>query len=65
MCLCQDIVEPADTVDHVRPHKGDVDMFWEPDNLQSLCKWHHDSHKALIENGKTIPIFGDDGWPIK
>ena len=64
MCLSQDVVTAADTVDHIKPHKGDADLFWLRDNLQSLCKWHHDSHKALIENGKSIPIFGSDGWPI-
>ena len=64
MCLSQDIVTAADTVDHVRPHKGDAVLFWDRNNLQSLCKWHHDNDKALIERGKTIPIFGADGWPI-
>ena len=61
MCLCQDIVEPADTVDHVRPHKGDVDLFWQADNLQSLCKWHHDSVKQMQERGKCVVYWDVNG----
>lgn len=36
-------------VDHVRPHKGDADLFFDPRNLQSLCKSHHDATKQRQE----------------
>jgi len=64
MCLQLDNVEPATVVDHITPHKGDPNLFWSPDNLQSLCAPHHDRHKQLIERGHDIPIFGPDGWPV-
>lgn len=32
----------ATVVDHVEPHRGDWDLFTDPANLQSLCKYHHD-----------------------
>lgn len=61
MCLSQDIVTAADTVDHVRPHKGDAVLFWDRTNLQSLCKWHHDNDKALIERGKRVFYWDTEG----
>ena len=64
MCLSRDMVEPADTVDHIKPHRGDAELFWDRDNLQSLCKRCHDSDKALIERGKTPVYIGVDGYPI-
>jgi 5-methylcytosine-specific restriction protein A len=64
MCLEFEIVELATVVDHKIPHKGDETLFFDPENLQSLCKPHHDREKKLIEMGKDIPIFGADGWRI-
>lgn len=63
-CLMQEIVEVATIVDHVIPHKGDEAMFFDPDNLQSLCKHCHDSDKRLEEQGKTVIRFGVDGYPL-
>lgn len=63
-CLRQDIVTEADVVDHITPHKGDEALFFDPANLQSLCKRCHDSDKALEEHGKTVITFGVDGYPI-
>lgn len=64
-CLITEDVTAADTVDHIKPHKGDVSMFFEPTNLQSLCKHHHDSAKQMIENGKKVVTYGVDGYPIE
>ena len=33
---------PATVVDHIVPHCGEWDVFTDPDDLQSLCKRHHD-----------------------
>lgn len=32
----------ATTVDHIKPHRGNWKLFTDPNNLQSLCKRHHD-----------------------
>ena len=54
----------ATVVDHIKPHKGDAVLFHDPDNLQSLCKVHHDSTKQREEKSGQI-IGGDDkGRPI-
>jgi len=62
-CLEREIVEPATVVDHIVPHKGDVTLFHDPDNLSSLCKHCHDSIKQRMELGQDVVTFGADGWP--
>jgi 5-methylcytosine-specific restriction enzyme A len=32
----------AEVVDHIQPHRGDRALMYDPLNLQSLCKQHHD-----------------------
>lgn len=54
----------ATVVDHVEPHKGDVTLFYDPDNLQSLCKDHHDSTKAREEHGGAEIGCDKDGIPL-
>ena len=65
--MCRDdkeIVE-AKVVDHIKPHKGDMVLFFDPMNLQSLCVHHHNSHKQRMEKSGE---FGCDesgivpGW---
>ena len=35
-------IEAADVVDHIVPHRGDMRLFWDPGNWQSLSKRCHD-----------------------
>lgn len=39
----------ATEVDHIVPHKGDMQLFLDINNVQSLCKTHH-SQKTKREN---------------
>ena len=41
----------ATTVDHVKPHKGNPDLFWNKDNLQSSCTHHHNRKTAKEDGG--------------
>ena len=50
--------EPATVVDHITPHRGDTKLFYDPANLQSLCKWHHDSVKARAEETTETGVDG-------
>lgn len=43
-------------VDHIRPHNGDMDLFWDPANWQTLCIPHHNSKKQSEE--KAGLLFG-------
>lgn len=36
-------------VDHIVPHRGDPDLFWDEDNLQSVTKQWHDRVKQSLE----------------
>ena len=40
---------PATVVDHIKPHRGDPDLFWDEKNWQPLCKSCHD-HKTMTED---------------
>jgi 5-methylcytosine-specific restriction endonuclease McrA len=35
--------------DHRRPHRGNVTLFWDEANLQTLCKPCHDGAKQRAE----------------
>lgn len=64
-CKAKGIVEPAQVVDHINPHQGDQDLFWDVGNWQALCKQCHDTIKAEEEGRHRVkPTIGDDGWPI-
>lgn len=67
LCVkCREVgaLRPATVVDHVRPHKGNTDLFWSVDNHQALCKPCHDSAKAFEENRGYSSRVGNDGWPV-
>ncbi len=40
----------ATDVDHITPHNGDMDLFWDSSNWQSLCHSCH-SVKTAREDG--------------
>ncbi|MCG1029300.1 HNH endonuclease [Virgibacillus halodenitrificans] len=44
--LCQHCIDRGDTVpatevDHITPHRGNMKLFWDPNNHQGLCKSCH------------------------
>lgn len=46
------ISEPRRRIcDHRKPHRGDEALFWDPENLQTLCKACHDTAKQREEQG--------------
>jgi 5-methylcytosine-specific restriction protein A len=46
-CQKEGLVVPATIVDHITPHKGDMQLFLDPENHQSLCKPHHDRKSGM------------------
>ena len=54
----------AIVVDHIKPHRGDHKLFWNPDNHQSLCKSCHDRHKQRQERSGAVIGCDVDGLPI-
>ena len=41
-CFSDGKLKPATVVDHIVPHRGDPDLFWNQRNWQPLCKSCHD-----------------------
>lgn len=54
----------ATVVDHIRPHRGDLNLFWDVRNLRPSCKQCHD---AAAQNKDMHGFFGgvgEDGLPL-
>lgn len=64
--MCQICKERISTVcDHIKPHRGNWNMFIDPANLQGLCEPCHDRKTALEDGGfgnvrKGHPSHGTD-----
>lgn len=63
-CSARGRVAAATVADHIKPHRGDEDLFYDEKNLQSLCKHCHDSHKQQLEKSGTIRGCDLSGLPI-
>lgn len=47
LCVtCRPLTVGATVVDHVVPHRGDDELFWDEANWQPLCKPCHDRKTA-------------------
>lgn len=55
----------ATIVDHKVPHKGEEALFFDPDNLQSLCKPCHDRHKQKQEASGVLVGCDLEGNPLE
>ena len=51
-------------VDHIQPHKGDLEKFWDESNHVALCKLCHDSHKQRLEKSGRVVGCDVSGRPI-
>jgi len=62
--LCSDVSgcrRRATVVDHAIPHRGDNARFFDPANLRSLCKPHHDRKTARFDGGfGRAPLHAPD-----
>lgn len=48
--LCAVCGKPATETDHIVPHKGNKELFWDVSNWQPLCHECH-SRKTATEDG--------------
>ncbi|ORE90207.1 hypothetical protein ATO13_23266 [Stappia sp. 22II-S9-Z10] len=51
ICQAGGRLVPATVVNHRRRHEGDATLFFDPANLQSVCKPCHDGHIQSLERG--------------
>ena len=49
-CQKAGIVTQATEVDHIIPHRGDPELFWDVSNWQGLCSDHHRATKQKEES---------------
>lgn len=50
-CDTNGFVRASEVTDHIVPHKGDMELFWDRDNWQALCKRCHDIKTAREDGG--------------
>lgn len=69
-CLVKGIESAATIPNHVKPHRGDTQLFFDPDNLESLCAPCHDQVVQSEERGgipySSVGYTGGadaSGWP--
>lgn len=70
LCVMCDRPQSATIVDHIKPHKGDETLFFDPDNLQALCPTHHNSTKQRQErrgyeqgcDASGVPLDAGSHW---
>lgn len=64
-CKALGIETKATVVDHRKPHKGDLRLFFSRRNLQALCKPCHDKHKQRKERGGVLVGSDTEGNPVE
>jgi len=64
MCLAAGDTVAATVCDHIKEHKGNVELFYSYENTQALCALHHSSTKQAEERGIARQLIGADGWPV-
>ena len=55
---------PSNTVDHIIPHKGNLDLFWDEGNWQSVCPMCHNASKRMQELHGHSQACDINGFPI-
>jgi 5-methylcytosine-specific restriction protein A len=61
LCECEECkavgrLLPSSIVDHVIPHRGDMELFWDPGNHQAMSKPCHDRKTALCDGAFGRPL---------
>jgi 5-methylcytosine-specific restriction protein A len=65
MCKREGRITAADTVDHIKPHKGDLKLFWDKaGNWQALCSSCHSQKKQREEIHGHSNEVDLSGWPV-
>jgi 5-methylcytosine-specific restriction endonuclease McrA len=52
MCNAMD-APTATIVDHIKPHRGDQNLFWDQTNWQALCRRHMIEINSAKSRGAT------------
>lgn len=64
-CSDRGKIVAATVVHHIKAHKGDPTLFFDPANLASSCAACHDIDEQRIEaGGKARQQLDEHGWPL-
>lgn len=55
---------PAVIVDHIRPHRGDLTLFWNERNWMGLCRTCHNAAKQREEKRGHVIGCDEKGQPL-
>lgn len=58
-CLKEGRITLATDVDHIIPHRGNIELLYDEKNLQSLCKACHSRKTASEDGGFGNPTYGE------
>lgn len=64
-CKKNGLITEGNTVDHIERHFGNMEKFFNPSNLQVLCKSCHSSTKQRLEKSGEFGCDVDGivpGW---
>lgn len=64
ICAKRGVLTSATVVDHIVPHRGDVEAFWDMDGWQALCAHCHNSIKQSEEKLGYVQGSAADGRPL-
>ena len=53
LCIGKYPADNSPVVDHIKPHHGDDQLFWDIENLQTVSKAYHDSEKQKQERAQS------------
>lgn len=53
LCIGKHPAPNSPVVDHIRAHRGDERLFFDPSNLQCVSKAYHDSEKQKQERAQS------------
>jgi 5-methylcytosine-specific restriction enzyme A len=63
MCKARGLIVAATVADHTIPHHGDPELFYDTENLTSLCSTCHSATKRMQETHGYSQAAGLDGMP--
>jgi len=64
LCLKSNKETPSTVIDHCIPHKNDLKLFYDRENLQGICASCHSGIKRIEENYGYSQACGVDGFPL-
>ncbi len=64
ICAKVGVTSAATVVDHIEPHRGDMELFWRAGNHQAACAKCHNSIKQKMEKSGVEIGCDESGMPL-